>query len=65
MIGSAIHIDANGKAALRLDFPLTKKNVRNTPALSTHASEAALRNETKKLSLRAVLHYLWEAGELT
>jgi hypothetical protein len=65
LIGSAIHIDANGKAALRLDFPLTKKSVRNTPALSTHASEAALRNETKKLSLRAVLHYLWEAGELT
>ncbi|WP_027686741.1 DUF1173 domain-containing protein [Rhizobium leguminosarum] len=65
LIGSAIHIDASGKAALKLDFPLTKNGVRNTPALSTHASETALRNETKKLSLRAVLHYLWEAGELT
>ncbi|RUM20684.1 DUF1173 domain-containing protein [Rhizobium vallis] len=65
LIGNAIQIDASGKAALQLDFPLTKKGARSAPASSMEASEPALRNETKKLSLRAVLHYLWEAGELT
>lgn len=65
LIGNAIQIDASGKVALRLDFPLTKKGARGAPASSTEASEPALRNEAKKLSLRAVLHYLWEAGELT
>lgn len=65
LIGNAIQIDASGKAALQLDFPLTKKGARSAPAPSMEASEPALRNETKKLSLRAVLHYLWEAGELT
>lgn len=65
LIGNAIQIDASGKAALELDFPLTKKGARSTPAPSAEVSEPALRNEAKKLSLRAVLHYLWEAGELT
>jgi len=65
LIGNAIHIDASGKAALKLEFALTKKGTRGAPASSSEASESALRNETKKLSLRAVLHYLWEAGELT
>ncbi|MBB3133209.1 hypothetical protein FHS26_000912 [Rhizobium pisi] len=65
LIGNAIQIDASGKAALQLDFPLTKKGARSTPASRPEASLPALRNETKKLSLRAVLHYLWEAGELT
>jgi hypothetical protein len=64
-MGNAIQIDASGKALLKLDFPLTKKGARTPSASSPEASEAALRNETKKLSLRAVLHYLWEAGELT
>nr|WP_205920934.1 DUF1173 domain-containing protein [Rhizobium leguminosarum] len=64
LIGNAIQIDGNGKAALKLDFPMTKRGAPNTPASST-AAEPALRNETRKLSLRAVLHYLWEAGELT
>ncbi|RWX15912.1 DUF1173 domain-containing protein [Rhizobium leguminosarum] len=65
LMGNAIQIDASGKALLKLDFPLTKKGARTPSASSPEASEAALRNETKKLSLRAVLHYLWEAGELT
>ncbi|MBY3238371.1 DUF1173 domain-containing protein [Rhizobium laguerreae] len=65
LIGNAIQIDGSGKAALKLDFPLTKKRARSAPASSAEASEPALRNETRKLSLRAVLHYLWEAGELT
>ncbi|NNU49126.1 DUF1173 domain-containing protein [Rhizobium sp. WYCCWR 11279] len=65
LIGNAIQIDTSGKAALQLDFPLTKKGARSAPASSTDATEPALRNETKRLTLRAVLHYLWEAGELT
>ncbi|MBW8787594.1 DUF1173 domain-containing protein [Rhizobium leguminosarum] len=65
LIGNGIRIDESGKAALKLDFPLTKNGARSTIASSTEASEAALRSESKKLSLRAVLHYLWEAGELT
>ncbi|XKM43041.1 DUF1173 domain-containing protein (plasmid) [Rhizobium ruizarguesonis] len=65
LIGNAIQIDGNGKAALKLDFPMTKRGAANTPASSTDAAEPAPRSDTRKLSLRAVLHYLWEAGELT
>lgn len=65
LIGNAIQIDAaTGAAVLKLDFSLTKRGSRTASAAESEPSDT-VRNETKKLSLRAVLHYLWEAGELT
>lgn len=65
LIGSAIQIDASGKAELKLDFSLTKRGPRAAPAAPTEASEPNIRSEPRKLSLKAMLHYLWAAGELT
>ncbi|OHV77231.1 DUF1173 domain-containing protein [Rhizobium sp. LCM 4573] len=65
LIGNAIQIDASDKADLKLDFSLTKRGPRTTPGASAETAEPAIRSEPRKLSLRAMLHYLWEAGELT
>lgn len=65
LIGNAIQIDASGKAELKLDFSLTKRGSRSAPDTRAEPSESGIRSEPRKLSLRAMLHYLWEAGELT
>lgn len=65
LIGSAILIDENGKTDLKLDFSLTKRGPRAAAGQPAEASEHGIRNEPRKLSLRAMLHYFWEAGELT
>ncbi|ENN85561.1 hypothetical protein RHSP_06753 [Rhizobium freirei PRF 81] len=65
LIGSAIQIDASGKAELKLDFSLTKRGSRAAPSASAETTEHGIRSDPRKLSLRAMLHYLWEAGELT
>ncbi|GAA3102191.1 DUF1173 domain-containing protein [Rhizobium viscosum] len=65
LIGNAIQIDANGKARLKLDFTLTKRGPRAAASAPAESSEHGIRSEPRKLSLRAMLHYLWEAGELT
>ncbi|EYR77557.1 hypothetical protein DUF1173 [Shinella sp. DD12] len=65
LIGSAIQIDASGKADLKLDFSLTKRGPRAADGTAAEQSEPAIRSEPRKLSLKAMLHYLWEAGELT
>jgi hypothetical protein len=65
LIGNAIQIDANGKADLKLDFSLTKRGPRAASSAPAETSEHDIRSEPRKLSLRAMLHYLWEAGELT
>lgn len=65
LIGNAIQIDANGRANLKLDFSLTKRGPRAAPGAQAESPEHGIRSEPKKLSLRAMLHYLWEAGELT
>lgn len=65
LIGSAIQIDAaSGAAALRLDFSLTKRGPRSATATASENREA-VKNEARKLSLRALLHYLWHQGGLT
>ncbi|WP_331375358.1 DUF1173 domain-containing protein [Sinorhizobium chiapasense] len=65
LIGSAIQIDAaSGSSLLKLDFSLSKRGSRASAAQPSQPTES-VRNETKKLSLRAVLHYLWDTGELT
>ncbi len=65
LIGNAIQIDASGRADLKLDFTLTKRGPRTAPGASAASSEPSIQSEPKKLSLRAMLHYLWETGELT
>ena len=65
LIGSAIQIDVNGRADLKLDFSLTKRGPRAAAGQPAEPSEYGIRNEPRKLSRRAMLHYLWEAGELT
>jgi hypothetical protein len=65
LIGNAIQIDANGKADLKLDFSLTKRGPRAASSMPAETSEHGIRSDPRKLSLRAMLHYLWEAGELT
>ncbi|SDN48072.1 DUF1173 domain-containing protein [Ensifer sp. YR511] len=65
LIGNAIQIDANGRAILKLDFSMTKKGSRAAAFQSPGPSDFTIRNESRKLSLRAMLHYLWEMGELT
>jgi hypothetical protein len=50
--------------ALRLDFSLSKRCNRTTPPPGEEPS-GKVRSETKKLSLRAMLHYFWDVGELT
>lgn len=65
LIGNAIRIDAaTGSAVLKLDFSLSKRSNRTVAASPTESSES-VRNEPKKLSLKAMLHYLWDVGELT
>lgn len=65
LIGNAIQIDAaTGAAMLKLDFSLSKRGSRSASASSSAASER-VRSDPKKLSLKAMLHYLWETGELT
>lgn len=65
LIGTAIQLDENSSMmALRLDFSLTKRGSR-TVAPPAEEPSGKVRSETKKLSLRAMLHYLWDVGELT
>jgi hypothetical protein len=65
LIGDAIRIDEeNGVAALRLDFPLAKTGSRPAPSAEASAADT-VKNVSKRLSLRGLLHYLWQEGELT
>lgn len=65
LIGGAIQLDpAKGLAALKLDFSLSKRGAQKTAGGPT-LSEGPVKNEVKKLSLRALLHYLWHQGGLT
>lgn len=65
LIGNAIQIDAaSGSSLLKLDFSLSKRGSRASAAQPSQPAES-VRNEAKKLSLRGLLHYLWDTGELT
>jgi hypothetical protein len=65
LIGSAIQVDPeSGTAALKLDFRLSKVGARSAPAAGAVGSDSVV-GDTKKLSLRGLLHYLWHEAELT
>lgn len=66
LIGSAIQIDAaTGAAALRLDFSMTKRASRSAAATGGTESPDTVKNHPRRLSLGALLHYLWHEGGLT
>ena len=63
--GSAITEDpATGETTLKLDFPLTKIAGRSAAPAADGDSDSVASGGTK-LSLRGLLHYLWDQAELT
>ncbi|PZR83290.1 MAG: hypothetical protein DI537_35185 [Stutzerimonas stutzeri] len=65
LMGSAIRLDPDsGMAALRLEFSLTRTGGRAAP--TPGASEStSVKSEARRLSLRALLHLLWNEAGLT
>jgi hypothetical protein len=65
LMGGAIRFDpTSGTASLKLDFSLSKRGVVSRSNGSA-GSTGSVRNETKKLSLRGLLHFLWHESGLT
>lgn len=65
VLGSAITEDpATGETTLKLDFPLTKIPGRTAMPPAGGDSDSVSSSGTK-LSLRGLLHYLWDQAELT
>jgi hypothetical protein len=65
VLGSAITEDpATGETTLKLDFPLTRMPGRSQMPPSGGDSDSVATDGTK-LSLRGLLHYLWDQAELT
>lgn len=59
--GSAITEDfETGTTLLKLDFSLTKSAGRAPPAPSATPDKGEVRSDGTKLTLRALLHYLWD-----
>lgn len=61
---SIVDNPADGTTALRLGFSLSKTGNRAAPEPSGSPS-GTVQSDGNKLSLRAVLHYLWDEAELT
>lgn len=65
LMGSAIQVDPeSGLSALKVGFSLTKVGARGRPVAGANTAERVA-GDTKKLSLRSLLHYLWHQAELT
>ena len=65
VLGSAITEDpATGQTTLKLDFPLTKMPGRSTIPPAGGEGDSMSSTGTR-LSLRGLLHYLWDQAELT
>ena len=65
VLGSAITEDpTTGETTLKLDFPLTKMPGRSQMPPAGGDSDSVTSDGTR-LSLRGLLHYLWEQAELT
>lgn len=65
VLGSAITEDpATGETMLKLDFAMSKIAGRSTMPTAGGDSDSVASNGTK-LSLRGLLHYLWDQAELT
>ncbi len=65
VLGSAITEDpATGETTVRLDFPLSRIPGRSAVPPSSGSSDSVA-TEGTRLSLRGLLHYLWDQAELT
>ncbi|MBL8388629.1 MAG: DUF1173 domain-containing protein [Hydrogenophaga sp.] len=65
LVGTAIvENPSTGETALKLDFPLSKLPGRSSQPPAASASPN-IASQGQKLSLRALLHYLWDQAELT
>lgn len=65
LLGNAIRLDAEtGLAGLRLDFSLTHRGNRAPPTPGS-AESSAVKSEARRLSLTALLHFLWNEAGLT
>ena len=65
LMGSAIQVNPDsGLSALKVGFSLTKVGPRATPVAGAMSADSVA-GDTKKLSLRSLLHYLWHQAELT
>lgn len=62
--GEAIVENAeDGVTLLKLDFSLSKQAGRTAPAARETTDAGAVKTDGSRLSLRALLHYLWEQAE--
>ena len=62
--GSAIRENAeDGVTVLRLDFSLSKAGLKKASAQWDASEAGAAKTDGSKLSLRALLHYLWDQAE--
>ncbi|NLS07125.1 DUF1173 domain-containing protein [Rhizobium sp. P32RR-XVIII] len=65
LMGSAIKLDpSSGVACLKLDFSLSKRAATNQVGSGGEGNDS-VKVESKKLSLRALLHFLWHESGLT
>jgi hypothetical protein len=65
LLGSAIvENPATGETTLKLDFSMRKLPGRSTSPAGASTSSSVV-TQGQKLSLRALLHYLWDQAELT
>lgn len=63
--GSAVIDDEDsGETRLRLGFPLSRGAARTAPAALTN-DKPTVKSTGQKLSMRGLLHYLWDRAELT
>lgn len=66
VLGSAIREDpATGETALKLGFSLSKRGGRATPPEPGNPAADSVVSDGSKLSLRGLLHYLWDQAGLT
>ncbi|WP_049096376.1 DUF1173 domain-containing protein [Burkholderia cepacia] len=65
VMGHAIKEDVDeGTTSLRLDFALNKIAGR-APPTPTDSEQDSVKGETSKLTIRSLLHYLWDEARLT
>ena len=65
VLGSAIIEDpTTGETTLKLDFPMSKNAGRSAPFSASRPHDSVVADGTK-LSLRSLLHYLWDQADLT
>jgi hypothetical protein len=66
VLGSAITEDpATGETTLKLDFPLSKMPGGRSTVPPSGGDSDSVATDGAKLSLRGLLHYLWDQAELT